>query len=77
MVQERRTDDEIVAALAQQESISSKRSLQRRLKSGIFVTQGCRLNQDCIGVEAPITFQVFSDLWPVPITNHVPYDTRI
>jgi hypothetical protein len=38
----------------------------------VRVAQGYRLKPKCVGVEAPMTFQVFGDLWPVPITNYVP-----
>jgi hypothetical protein len=38
----------------------------------VRVAQGYRLKPKCVGVEAPMTFQVFGDLWPVPIANHVP-----
>ena len=38
----------------------------------VRVAQGYRLKPKCVGVEAPMTFQVFGDLWPVPIANYVP-----
>jgi len=37
----------------------------------VRVAQGYRLKSKCDSVEAPMTFQVFDDLWPVPIANHV------
>ena len=38
----------------------------------VRVAQGYRLKLKSIDVEAPMTFQVYSDLWPTVITNHVP-----
>src|SRR5271156_5858882 len=38
----------------------------------VRVAQAYRLKPKCMGVEAPMTFQVFGDLWPVPIANHIP-----